>query len=204
MTRRYEQVGEVRAEVVTTTFVASGRPEGVHDLGRLLETLNAITGSRRIELHDPVVRPLYRATSQLELDAPLLVKREDIIFINFEGPYFRRGLADEPATEVAVLLMAPPFQVQGKVAVAPGADATQGLRTMAQQFFVVRDARVFDTDGVLLGEGEQIVLNGAAAQMISATARHIAAPAAAAIRRDDAEAEDTDAGETPLRTTRAA
>ena len=107
MARRYDRLGEARVEVVTTTFVASGRPEGVHDLGRLIENLNNPAVSRQLELHAPVVRPLYRATSQLELDAPLLVRREDIIFINFEGPHFTRGLWKPPVIDVPALLMAP-------------------------------------------------------------------------------------------------
>src|SRR5438105_260308 len=32
--------GTVRIEVVTASLVASGEPQGVHDLGRLLEQLN--------------------------------------------------------------------------------------------------------------------------------------------------------------------
>ena len=31
---------DARIEVVTTTFVASGRPAGIHDLDRFIESLN--------------------------------------------------------------------------------------------------------------------------------------------------------------------
>jgi hypothetical protein len=202
MTRKYERLGEARVEVVTTTFVASGKPEGVHDLGRLIENLNNPALSRQLELHAPVVRPLYRATSQLELDAPLLVRREDIIFINFEGPHFTRGLWKPPTIDVPALLMMPPFQVQGSVAVAQDAEITQGLRAMMQGFFVIRDARVFDAEGALLGEGEQIVINGAAIQMMSATRRHIATIGAVPTRADGAESAPAD--DAPARVTRAA
>jgi hypothetical protein len=205
MARKYDRLGEARVEVVTTTFVASGRPEGVHDLGRLIENLNNPALSRQLELHAPVVRPLYRATSQLELDAPLLVRREDIIFINFEGPHFTRGLWKPPVIEVPALLMAPPFQVQGSVAVAQDAEITQGLRAMAQGFFVIRAARVFDAEGALLGEGEQIVINGSAVQMMSATRRHITAIGAVPNRVDAADAAERESAEdAPARTTRAA
>lgn len=202
MTRKYERLGEARVEVVTTTFVASGKPDGVHDLGRLIENLNNPALSRQLELHAPVVRPLYRATSQLELDAPLLVRREDIIFINFEGPHFTRGLWKPSTIDVSALLMAPPFQVQGSVAVAQDAEITQGLRAMAQGFFVIRDARVFDAEGALLGEGEQIVINGGAIQMMSATRRHIASIGAVPARAESAEPAPAEVA--PTRTTRAA
>jgi hypothetical protein len=66
---------EVRIEVVTTTFVASGQPDGIHDLGRFLENLNNPVASRHIELRSPAIRPLYRAQTHVSLDAPLLVRR---------------------------------------------------------------------------------------------------------------------------------
>ena len=53
---KLDYASEVRVEVVTTTFVASGVPDGVHDLGRLLENLNNPTMSRQIELPLPVER----------------------------------------------------------------------------------------------------------------------------------------------------
>jgi hypothetical protein len=40
-------------------------------------------------------------------------------------------------------------------------------------FFSVKFASVYDTDGVQLGEGEQIIVNSAAVQMQSATRRRI-------------------------------
>jgi hypothetical protein len=164
---------EVRIEVVTTTFVASGQPEGIHDLGRFLENLNNPALSRHIELRSPAVRPLYRAQAHMELDAPLLVRRDEIIFANFDGPYFTRGVVMPPQVDVPVLLMAPPFQIQGMVALPPAAEPTQAVRNVIGGFFTVRNARVFDADGNQLGEGEQIVVNGAAVQMTCATRRHI-------------------------------
>ena len=164
---------EVRAEIVTTTFVASGRPEGIHDLGRLLETLNNPAIGAQIELRLPAVRPLYRATASLELEAPLLVRRGDIIFVNFEGPQFSRGTPQADVVDVPVLLMAPPFQIQGVFSVRRGVDFTQALRFASERFFVIRSTRVFDADGAPLGEGDRIVINGNAVQMMSATRRHI-------------------------------
>lgn len=164
---------DVRVEVVTTTFVASGQPEGVHDLNRFIETLNASAGSRHIELADPAVRPLYRASDQLHLGAPLLVRREEIIFANFEGPGFVRGANLPPQIDAPVLLLAPPFQIQGTVALAPGSDPAQALRTVIGGFFAVRAASVYDADGNTLGEGEQIIVNGAAVQMAAPTMQHI-------------------------------
>jgi len=175
LNRSHDRLDGVRAEIVTTTFVASGTPEGIHDLGRLLESLNNPAIFRQLQLNDPAVRPLYRATASLELDAPLLVRREDVIFVTFDGPYFTRGLWKPATIEVPALLMAPPFQMQGSVAVAQEADITESLRTMSQRFFLIRDARVFDADGALLGEGDQIIVNGATVQMMSATRRHISA-----------------------------
>jgi hypothetical protein len=166
---------EVRVEVVTTTFVASGRPTGVQDLGRFIENLNNPAAPHQIELRDPAVRPLYRATNQLHLNAPLLVRREEIVFANFEGPYLNHGSVRPTQVDVPVLLLAPPFQIQGHVALAPGADATQTLRMAAQGFFVVTRARVYDAEGSALGEGDQIIINGMAVQMTAATKQHIVA-----------------------------
>jgi hypothetical protein len=163
----------VRVEAVTSAFVAAGEPEGVHDLGRLLENLNNAGLSGDLELRAPAIRPLYSATAQLELGAPLLIRRDDIIFANFEGPHFTRGLASAPFEDLPVLLVAPPFQLQGIVSVSRGADPTPALRTIARGFFIVRDARVFDTDGAPLGDGEQIVVNGRIVQALSATTKHI-------------------------------
>ena len=174
--RPVEKVREVRAELVTTAFVAAGVPAGVHDLGRFLEMLNNPAISQYIELQSPTVRPLYHATLHVDLDAPLLVKREDIIFATFDGPGHASGGAMEPKKHAPALLMAPPFQISGSVEVAPGADPTQALRAGMPPFFVVKFARVLDADGVALGDGEQIVVNAAAVQMRSATRRHIEAP----------------------------
>ena len=167
------RLAEVRIETVTATFVAAGTPAGIHDLGRLLENLNNPTLAHQIELHEPAVRPLYRAGLPLQLDAPMLVRRDEIIFANFEGPYFNRGAVRLPEVDVPVLLLAPPFQIQGSVMLQPGAEATQALHAALQRFFVVRHARVFDADGTPLGAGEQIVVNGGAVVMTSATQRHI-------------------------------
>jgi hypothetical protein len=172
---------EVRIEVVTTTFVASGQPEGVHDLGRFLENLNNPAVSRHIELRDPAIRPLYRAQTHVSLDAPLLVRRDEIVFANFDGPYFTRGAVKPAEIDVPALLMAPPFQIQGVIAVQPGADPTQALRSVVQGFFLVRRAHVYDADGNALGEGDQIIVNGATVQMTSATRRHIEAIAPATL-----------------------
>jgi hypothetical protein len=172
---------EVRIEVVTTTFVASGQPEGVHDLGRFLENLNNPAVSRHIELRDPAIRPLYRAQAHVSLDAPLLVRRDEIVFANFDGPYFTRGAVKPAEIDVPALLMAPPFQIQGVIAVQPGADPTQALRSVVQGFFLVRRAHVYDADGNALGEGDQIIVNGATVQMTSATRRHIEAIAPATL-----------------------
>ncbi|MDP9237885.1 MAG: hypothetical protein M3P30_10920 [Chloroflexota bacterium] len=184
---------DVRIEVVTTTFVASGRPEGVHDLGRFLEGLNNPAMSRYIELHDAAIRPLYRAQAAIDLDAPMLVRRDEIVFANFEGPYFMHGAVRPAQIDAPALLMAPPFQIAGTIAIAPGADATAALRSAVHGFLVVQKARVFDAEGNDLGQGDQIIVNGAAVQMTSSTRRHIAvAPAKAtlqAIERDAAMAE---------------
>jgi len=176
------RLGETRVELVTATFVASGRPEGVHDFGRLLENLNNPTLFGCIELHQATVRPLYSGGDPLALDVPLLVRRDDVIFAAFEGPYYTRGLVRPPQVEVPVLLLTPPFQVRGSVAMHPGADHTQALRNFVRGFFAVRDAEVLDSDGAPLGEGEQIAVNGALVQMYSATGRHISAVADGAPR----------------------
>ena len=173
--RKLDQASEVRVEVVTTTFVASGRPEGVHDLGRFLENLNNPAISRQIELNSAAVRPLYRASAQLPLDAPMLVRRDEIIFATFEGPHFTRGAVRPDQVDVPILLLAPPFQIQGKLAVASGANNTEILRSRMQGFVAVSDAQVYDAEGNILGEGEQIIVNGAAVQMTCATALHIPA-----------------------------
>ena len=169
---------EPRAEIVTTALVASGRPEGIHDLGRFLENLNNVTLTRHIELASPAIRPLYRATASLQLEAPLLIRREDIIFATFDGPHYTRGAGKPATSDVPVLLMAPPFQIQGVYTVQQDADVTQALRSASKGFFVIKDTRVFDADGASLGEGERIVVNGAAVQMMSASRQHIAVVAA--------------------------
>jgi hypothetical protein len=172
MKRVENRLQDVRVEVVTTTFVASGQPEGIHDLDRFLEALNNPQISQQIALIDPAVRPLYRASDQLHLGAPLLVRRDEIVFANFEGPAFAAD-AVPSQVDVPALLLAPPFQIQGVVSLAQGSDATQALRAMVGGFFVVRKASVFDADGNALGEGEQIIVNGAAVQMTAATGQHI-------------------------------
>ena len=181
------RLNDVRAEIVTTTFVASGRPEGIHDLGRFLENLNNPTVVKHVELGAPAIRPLYRATSSLHLEAPLLVRREDIIFATFDGPHYTRGMAQPETFDVPVLLMAPPFQIQGICAVLQDAEVTQALRSVARGFFMVKDTRVFDADGAPLGEGETIVVNGASVQMMSASRQHISVIGATPATRRDAE-----------------
>ena len=204
MKRIENRLQGVRAEVVTTTFVASGEPEGIHDLDRFLEALNNPQIAQQITLIEPAVRPLYRASDQLHLGAPLLVRREEIVFANFEGPTFAADAAASQA-DAPVLLLAPPFQIQGVVSLAPGSDPTQALRTIVGGFFVVRKASVFDVDGNALGEGEQIIVNGAAVQMTAATGQHI--DVAAAQRPADIAPISADAGvaaEAPPRRQRAA
>ena len=197
------QLHDVRIEVVTTTFVASGEPAGIHDLDRFIEALNNPQVSHQIELMSPAVRPLYRASDQLHLDASLLIRRDEIVFANFEGPSMA---ADPHATQIdaPVLLLAPPFQIQGLVSLAPGTDATQALRSIVGGFFVVRKASVFDADGNALGEGEQIIVNGAAVQMTAATRQHIEVPATS--RHTDIAAVATELAEieSPARKLRAA
>ncbi|HYM15796.1 MAG TPA: hypothetical protein VEZ14_09565 [Dehalococcoidia bacterium] len=195
---------EVRIEIVTTTFVASGQPEGIHDLGRFLENLNNAAISRQIELKAPAIRPLYRAQAHIELDAPLLIRREEIVFANFDGPYFTRGTVQPTRVDVPVLLMSPPFQIQGMVALAPGVEATQALRNAIASFFVVRNALVFDAEGNQLGEGEQIIVNGGAVQMSCATRRHIEAVAPVAHTQSQTIARQPDAQEVEERARRAA
>ena len=46
---------DVRIEVVTTTFVASGEPAGIHDLDRFIEALNNPQVSHQIELTRPEI-----------------------------------------------------------------------------------------------------------------------------------------------------
>ncbi len=171
------QLHDVRVEVVTTTFVASGQPEGIQNLDRFIEMLNHPQSSGQMTLIDPAVRPLYRAADQLHLGAPLLIRREEIVFANFEGPNFA-GNGASPQIDAPVLLLAPPFQIQGLVSLAAGADPTQALRAILGGFFAVRTASVFDADGNALGEGEQIIVNGAAVQMATATGQHIDVAAA--------------------------
>jgi hypothetical protein len=181
------KLNEVRAEIVTTTFVASGKPDGIHDLGRFLENLNNPALTRHIELASPAIRPLYRATASLSLEAPLLIRREDIIFATFDGPHFTRATAPPATFDVPVLLIAPPFQIQGVYATQQDAEITQALRLAARSFFMVKETRVFDADGAPLGEGETIIVNGAAVQMMSATRQHISVIGAVPNARRDAD-----------------
>jgi len=117
-----DRMTDVRIEVVTTTFVASGQPVGIHNLDRFIEALNNPQISHQIELIDPAVRPLYRASDQLHLGASLLIRREEIVFANFEGP--ASGAATSTEIDAPVLLLAPPFQIQGLVSLAPGTEPT--------------------------------------------------------------------------------
>lgn len=169
------RLAHVRIEIVTATFVASGRPRGINDLERFLENLNNPAISRQIELDDAAVRPLYRAQGAVELDAPMLVRRDEIIFANFEGPSFSADFIRRPARDVPVVLMASPFQIAGDMSMSPDADSTETLRSAMQRFFVVRGALVFDAEGNNLGEGDHIIVNGARVQMTSATRRYISA-----------------------------
>lgn len=179
MTKLEGRLPAVRIEVVTASFVASGVPSGIHSLSGFLETLNNPALSRYIELNDAAVRPLYRAQAAVDLDAPMLVRRDDVVFANFEGPYFTADAASAPATAAPVLLLAPPFQIAGSMRVPAEADATQALRAAVAGFFIVRDARVFDAEGNGLGQGDQIVVNGSVVQMTSPTRRRIETPARA-------------------------
>jgi hypothetical protein len=63
--------------------------------------------------------------------------------------------------------------------------------------FIVRNARVFDADGNAYREGDQIVVNGFAVQMASATQRHIEAIAATPAQTPRVEAEDIEMAEMP-------
>ena len=165
---------DVRIEVVTTTFVASGRPEGIHDPESRSSRRSAIRRSRsRSRLTGsgcatalPSVRPVAPRC------AAARPPRDEIVFANFEGPSFAADAASSQI-DAPVLLLAPPFQIQGTVSLAPGSDPTQALRALVGGFFVVRKASVFDADGNALGEGEQIIVNGAAVQMTAATRQHI-------------------------------
>jgi hypothetical protein len=194
-------------EAVTNVFVAAGTPTGIHDLGRLLEQLNSGPLGAQIELQEATLRPLYRAARPLEVDAPVIVRREEIVFCTFEGPHFLRGAIRPTTIDAPVLLLVPPFQVRGIVGIDPAAEGTEAVRGRLHSFFVVRDARVFDADGNELGEGEQIVVNGARVQMMSATSLHIAAlqakPAQRAVREaaetPDEATDDGEAGEQPMR-----
>lgn len=189
-------IDDVRVEMVTATFVASGIPEGVRDLGRFLENLNNPAIAKHIELREAHVRPLYRAASPLLLDVPLLVRRDEIVFATFEGPHIEHDVVRAATHESPCLLMAPPFQIQGAVSFAGGTVPSQALRSMLGTFFAVRQARVYDAEGDMLGEGEQIIVNGAAVQMVSPTKHHIethaerAGIARRAARAQEAEAED--------------
>jgi hypothetical protein len=187
---------EPRAEIVTTTFVASGTPDGIHDVGRFLENLNSDT-KHHIELASPAIRPLYRATAALHLEAPLLIRGEDIIFATFDGPHFTRGTGPASTFDVPVLLMAPPFQIQGIYAAQQDADVTQALRFASRGFFLIKDTRVFDADGAPLGEGERIIVNGASVQMMSVSRQHISVVAAAPSARREAADTAGEADEAP-------
>jgi hypothetical protein len=93
---------------------------------------------------------------------------------------------------VPVLLMAPPFQIQGVYAVQRNADVTQALRLASQGFFIVKQTRVFDADGAPLGEGETIIVNGAALQMMSATRQHISVVNSVPVARPAADAAESE------------
>jgi hypothetical protein len=198
-----------RVEVVTSTFVASGVPAGARDLDRFLETLNNPAVGKQIMLEQATVRPLYRAASPLALEAPILVRRSDIIFANFEGPAGEGDRLDPRSTTAPCLFMAPPFQVHGTASFAAGADPAQALQSALAGFMLVRDASVYDADGYMLGQGERIIVNGMAVQMATPSKRHIEAFAeTAGITRRRARAveieEDADDMATPASATRAA
>jgi hypothetical protein len=84
------------------------------------------------------------------------------------------------------------------------ADVTQALRFASKQFFVINDTRVFDADGAPLGEGERIIINGAAVQMMSATRQHISVTTAAPTARREATVEVADEAAPQQDMTRAA
>ena len=165
---------DIRIEIVTTSFVAAGKPAGISDLGRLLENFNNPSIARHIELSAATVRPLYRAASPLAVDSTLLVRRDEIVFATFEGPQDDRA-ADGSLTDTPCLMLAPPFQIQGDVPLQTRAHRAQALRALTAGFFQVRDARVYDAEGYLLGEGQQIIVNGTAVQMAAPTRKHIEA-----------------------------
>jgi hypothetical protein len=194
---------EVRVELVTATFVAAGRPVGVHDLARLLENLNNPSIAQYIELEHASVRPLYRAGVQAHLDAPLAVKRDDVVFANFEGPHYTRGTVPPAQDDAPALLLAPPFQIQGTVSVAPKSEASAAVRGLTQRFFLVRGAEVFDAEGSALGRGDQIVVNGRIVQMACATSQRIRAGTARAAW-PPAAADEVDAHAEPARQARVA
>ena len=185
----YGSTDHPRIEVVTSTFVAAGVPAGIRDLGRLLENLNNPAISRLIELRAASLRPLYRAASPLMLETSVLVRRDDIIFATFEGPHVDEGGPRAILGQAPCLLMAPPFQIQGRVSLGAATETNEALRTLVAGFMAVSDARVYDADGYLLGEGERIVVNGARVQMSALTRRHIEAQP----ERATAEARTADA-----------
>jgi len=188
----YQGTG-ARVEVVTAMFVASGIPEEARELGRFLEALNNPAGARQIALADAAVRPLYRAAEQTPLGATMLVRRDEIIFANFDGPFLSRPAVRPTMSRTPVLLLAPPFQISGAIEMAPGADPMATLRLLTNAFFLVRDASVFDADGNLLGEGDEIVVNGAAVQLAAPTRARIAVAAMTTPRTHQSEAPDIEA-----------
>ena len=121
------QMQDVRVEVVTTTFVASGRPEG-----------------------HPGPRSLHRSAQQSAGVAPDHADRSGgAAAVSRVGPAAPRcGAADPPRrdrlrelrraelrrsgsssqVDAPVLLLAPPFQIQGLVSLPAGTDPTQALR----------------------------------------------------------------------------
>ncbi len=165
---------DIRIEIVTTSFVAAGNPAGICDLGRLLENFNNPAIARHVELSAATVRPLYRAASPLAVESTLLVRRDEIVFATFEGPQAECETGAD-LTDTPCLMLAPPFQIQGDVPLQTRAHRAQALRALTAGFFAVRDARVYDADGYLLGEGQQIVVNGMAVQMAAPTRKHIEA-----------------------------
>lgn len=197
----------VRIEVVTRTFVAIGRPDGASHLGWLLETLNNPAASRHIDLHDASLRSVHRTEPAMRLQAPLVVRRDDIVFASFEGPDYAPGVVRPPVVERPVLLLAPPFQILGSVFFTPEADTSRALRSLVHGFFLVRHARVFSIEGDALGDGDQVVVNGAQVQMTTIARQHIAPARAtkpATRRRAPASGAAEAAQPDERRTTRAA
>jgi hypothetical protein len=193
-----------RVEVVTSTFVASGVPAGAQDLDRFLEILNNPSVGKQITLEQATVRPLYRAASPLALEAPILVRRSDIVFANFEGPACDEDRLDPRSTTAPCLFLAPPFQVQGTASFSAGADPAPALQSALAGFLLVRDASVYDADGYMLGQGERIIVNGMAVQMATPSGRHIEAFAETAgitRRRSRTADKDEDTDEIEPRTT---